>query len=84
MVALLAIPVVIPVVIMQVTGTNGAQWVELENNIVAPEAIKPVEPEEVTVEEKQEAFLRIKNATVSTYVGFDIVQAARWAAARGG
>ncbi len=62
---LLAIPVIIPLVVMKVTGTNGKSYYLLENSIVAPPSIVPVLPEETTPEEVVESFLKIgKNATV--------------------
>jgi hypothetical protein len=74
MLLLLAIPVVIPIVIMQVTGTSGAAKNQLANNIVAPPTIVAVEAEETSDAERAEAFLKVKNTTV----GVVLREAAGW------
>jgi hypothetical protein len=62
---LLAIPVVVPLVIMKTTGTTGKKNVQLEDAIEAPPIIQQVTPpEEVSPQEQRESFLKIRNATV--------------------
>jgi len=65
---LLAIPVVVPLVVMKMTGTSGKKNVQLEDAIEAPPVIQQVTPpEETSPQEQKESFLKIRNATFERF-----------------
>jgi hypothetical protein len=59
-----AIPVVVPLVVMKVTGRSGRQWSTLADAIEAPPNVVVTPNEEVSKEEVKEAFLKITDQTV--------------------
>lgn len=59
---LVAIPVVVPITVMKVTGKSGRQWATLADAIEAPPEITAVPDEEVSKEEVKESFLKIADS----------------------
>eukprot|EP00879_Flechtneria_rotunda_P001870 GHRR01002041.1.p1 GENE.GHRR01002041.1~~GHRR01002041.1.p1 ORF type:complete len:609 (+),score=135.21 GHRR01002041.1:246-2072(+) len=66
-VTLLAVPIVVPITVMKVTGKSGRKWVDLSEAIEAPPVVQAVAPEEVTPEEIKESFLRVTDKTFERF-----------------
>ncbi|KIZ05300.1 hypothetical protein MNEG_2660 [Monoraphidium neglectum] len=64
---LVAIPVVVPLVVMKVTGRSGRQWSTLADAIEAPPNVVVTPNEEVSKEEVKEAFLKITDQTFERF-----------------
>lgn len=61
---LVAIPVVVPITVMKVTGKSGRQWASLSDAIDMPPDIVAVPDEEVSAAEQKESFLKIADNKV--------------------
>jgi hypothetical protein len=66
-ITLLAVPVVVPVVVMKMTGKTGRKDAQLADAIEGPEVSTLIvtAPEETTQEEIQESFLKLNENKVS-------------------
>ncbi len=58
---------VVPVVVMKVTGKSGRQWATLTEAIEMPPSIVATPDEEKSKQEVKESFLKIKGNTVSPH-----------------
>lgn len=69
-ITLVAIPVVVPVVYMKMTGKSGRKVMDIEQAIEAPPPIVATAPEETTKEEIKESFLKLNNDKVGCVYSF--------------